>query len=101
MGPQATSCRPCGTGPRGEKLVNRLLCLLLLLACLCPSWLQARDSGGAADLIIHHAKIVTVDEKFHIAEAIAVKDGRIVALGDNRTVLRRRGPKMPPALPDP
>jgi hypothetical protein len=73
--------------------VNRLLCLLLLLACLCPSWLQARDSGGAADLIIHHAKIVTVDEKFHIAEAIAVKYGRIVALGDNRTVLRRRGPK--------
>jgi len=35
---------------------------------------------GPADLIVHHAKIVTVDANFSIAEAMAVKDGRIVAM---------------------
>jgi predicted amidohydrolase YtcJ len=46
-----------------------------------------------ADLIVHHAKIVTVDAKFSIAEAIAVKDGRIQALGDDETIFKLSGPK--------
>src|SRR5207245_6237563 len=46
-----------------------------------------------ADLIVHHAKIVTVDAKFSIAEAIAVKDGRILALGDDERIFKLSGPK--------
>jgi predicted amidohydrolase YtcJ len=34
-----------------------------------------------ADLILVNGKIVTVDEDFSVAEAIAVKDGRILAVG--------------------
>lgn len=46
-----------------------------------------------ADLILHSGKIVTVDATFSIAEAVAVKDGRIVAVGRTADVLgRERGP---------
>jgi predicted amidohydrolase YtcJ len=47
-----------------------------------------------ADLILHSGKIVTVDSTFSIAEAVAVKDGRVVAVGRTADVLgRERGPK--------
>src|SRR5262245_19775777 len=39
------------------------------------------------DLILHHGKIVTVDAKFFIAEAVAIRDGRIVKVGNNHDVL--------------
>jgi predicted amidohydrolase YtcJ len=39
------------------------------------------------DLILHHGKIVTVDAKFSTAEAVAIRDGRIVKVGSNRDVL--------------
>lgn len=47
---------------------------------------------GSADLIVHHAKIVTVDRDFSIAEAMAVKGGRIVALGPDEAIFRWAGP---------
>jgi predicted amidohydrolase YtcJ len=53
---------------------------------------QAKPKAPA-DLIVHHAKIVTVDAKFSIAEAIAVSDGRILALGDDESVFKLSGPK--------
>jgi predicted amidohydrolase YtcJ len=47
-----------------------------------------------ADLILHSGKVVTVDSTFSIAEAVAVKDGRIVAVGRTADVLaRERGSK--------
>jgi predicted amidohydrolase YtcJ len=46
-----------------------------------------------ADLIYHHAKVLTVDAKFRIAEAIAVQGDRILAVGSDEEVLRHRGPK--------
>lgn len=42
--------------------------------------------GPAPDVVYHNAKVVTVNETFEIAEAVAVKDGRIVAVGSNATV---------------
>jgi hypothetical protein len=45
-----------------------------------------------ADLIVHRAKVVTVDAKFSVAEAVAVKGGRVVAVGTNGDVLKRKGP---------
>ena len=47
-----------------------------------------------ADLILHNGKIVTVDAAFSIVEAVAVKDGRVVAVGRSADVLtRERGQK--------
>jgi predicted amidohydrolase YtcJ len=36
-----------------------------------------------ADLVIINGKVITVDSKFSIAQAVAVKDGKIVAVGTN------------------
>lgn len=41
-----------------------------------------------ADLIVHHAKIYTMDSLFKIAEAFAVKDGRFLAVGSDRDILK-------------
>jgi len=43
--------------------------------------LQAQ--GGTADLVLFNGKIVTVDDAFSIRQAIAIKDGRILAVGGN------------------
>ena len=45
-----------------------------------------------ADLIVHHARVVTVNAKFSVAEAVAVRGGRVVAVGSNADVMPHRGP---------
>lgn len=49
------------------------LCALLLTLCSC--------NKPKADLMIYNAKIYTVNDKFEVAEAIVVKDGKILAVG--------------------
>src|SRR6187399_2947886 len=50
------------------------LLTVLLLMTLAAGVSQAQ----APDLIVHHGKIVTVDQKFTTVEAMAVKDGLIL-----------------------
>src|SRR6516162_609299 len=45
-----------------------------------------------ANLILHNAKIVTVDPQFRIAESIAIRGGRIVAVGRQAETARLAGP---------
>jgi predicted amidohydrolase YtcJ len=40
------------------------------------------------DLIVHHAQIYTVDNQFSVVEAMAVQDGKIVAVGTNDDILK-------------
>src|SRR5438105_4752239 len=54
---------------------------------------QAEEEKALADLIIHHAKVLTVDDKFQIVEAVAVKGDRILALGEDQEILKLKGPK--------
>ena len=39
-----------------------------------------------ADVIVYNAKVYTVDQNFNIAEAFAVKDGKILAVGKTREI---------------
>jgi predicted amidohydrolase YtcJ len=41
--------------------------------------------------VFHNGKITTVDPKFRIVEAMAIRDGRILAVGSNADVLRLAG----------
>ena len=69
-------------------MVLRLLWLVVAFLSAAP--VLAAD----ADLILHSGKVVTVDSTFSIAEAVAVKAGRIVAVGTTADVLaRERGAK--------
>ncbi|MDA2934550.1 amidohydrolase [Acidobacteria bacterium AH-259-D05] len=45
-----------------------------------------------ADTVLHNAKVLTVDENFAIAEAIAVSEGKITAVGTNDEILTLAGP---------
>lgn len=67
--------------------------LLPLVVCLACSSAHAADDDGPADLILHNARVVTVDDAFTIAQAVAVRGEKILAVGDNREVLALRGPQ--------
>jgi predicted amidohydrolase YtcJ len=64
------------------KMINHLYCGLLVAACLAC---RARQP---VDLIVHNASIYTVDSVFSKLQAMAVKDGRILALGSEKDILR-------------
>ena len=65
-----------------------------IVATFCTALFAAVPaSAQPPDLILHHGKVVTVDEKFSIAEAIAVRGERIVAVGKNEEVLKTKGEK--------
>jgi len=64
-----------------------LMCLALAAGAIGP---QAAPAG--ADLILHNGKVVTVDKRFSIHQAIAIAGGRLAQVGRNEEVLRRRGP---------
>ena len=67
--------------------------LSLPAAAACALALAAAaPAAEPADLIVHRAKVVTVDPKFSLAEAVAVKDGRVLAVGTDADVLRLKGP---------
>ncbi len=59
--------------------------LIPLFVSLCL-W-SACTLKQEADMIVHHARVYTVDEAFSTAEAIAVKDGKFVGIGTNEEVL--------------
>lgn len=41
-----------------------------------------------ADLIVHHAKIYTANQNFDTVQAMVVRDGKIIALGNNDDILK-------------
>ncbi|MBL8821651.1 MAG: amidohydrolase [Planctomycetia bacterium] len=65
----------------------------LLLAIMSIGYLVDGIAAADADVIYHGGTIVTVDEKTPSAEALAVKDGRIVAVGAKAYVLKHQGDK--------
>lgn len=61
----------------------------LLSMMFLPGMLMAQD----ADLIITNARVATVDKNFTITEAMAIKDGKILATGSTEMVLKHKGSK--------
>jgi len=79
----------------GDRTVNRLtsrtpaLAALLVLAGAFPI---LRAQQAAPDLLLSNGKIITVDERFSIAQAVAIRGDRIVAVGTNQDLARLAGP---------
>ncbi len=63
--------------------------ILLALLLLLP---QSARWTPYADTIFTNGKIVTVDTNFSIAQALAIKDGKLIAVGTNADALAHRGP---------
>jgi predicted amidohydrolase YtcJ len=64
--------------------------LVVTFAATLPLVAWAADEP---DLILHNGKIVTVDRDFSVRQAMAVKDGRILAVGGDAELLKTRGDK--------
>lgn len=52
----------------------------------------AAPTARVPDLILHHAKVVTVDADFTVHDAVAIADGRILRTGADAEILALRGP---------
>lgn len=62
-----------------KRLLSLIVLLFVLSGCTKPK----------ADLVIYNAKIYTVNNKFDIAEAIAIKDGKILAVGSSADIRKQ------------
>ena len=70
-----------------------LFCALaFFLATVAHAQTPLAASGGQADSMLINGKIITVDPADSLAEAVAIRDGKILAVGAKDAVLRYAGP---------
>jgi predicted amidohydrolase YtcJ len=74
-----------------ENEMRSLMASALVAALLAGLSLTAH--AQTADTILVNGKIVTVDDRFTIAEALAVRGGRIVAVGATADIDKLKGPQ--------
>lgn len=63
------------------------LAIITLFATLLLIQAGCQSKKEKADCILHHGVIYTVDSAFSIQEAMAIKDGKILAVGSNQEIL--------------
>lgn len=68
------------------KLAFGVLPILFLLGCK-----DTQIPKETADMIVHNATITTLDENQPTAQALAVKDGKILAVGTSNDLLKLKG----------
>ncbi|HEY2921764.1 MAG TPA: amidohydrolase [Candidatus Binatia bacterium] len=71
------------------KRLAEILLLLALAACSGGHEVDFERSlavPAPADLVLRNGKIITVDRDFSIRQAVAIRDGRFVAVGSDRDV---------------
>jgi len=49
-------------------------------------------SAAAVDTVLVNGRIVTVDDRFSVAQAVAIKDGRVAAVGTTADIQKLAGP---------
>ena len=59
---------------------------LVLLIAACVPGLATQPAARPADLVLLGGRVVTVDDRFSMATALAVRDGRFIAVGSNDEV---------------
>lgn len=60
----------------------------MLIRMLVTTLAMLPVSALAVDLVFHHAAVYTVNEEASLAEAVAIEDSRVVAVGKNADVLK-------------
>ena len=65
----------------------------ILIGAQQPASVQGSGAAGPpADTILTNGKVITVDDQFSIAQAVAIRGDRIVAVGTNQNITRLAGP---------
>src|SRR5262245_59527769 len=65
---------------------------VLVVAGLLGAFMPAGARQASPDIILINGKIITVDDQFSIAQAVAVRGDRIIAVGTNPEITRLAGP---------
>jgi predicted amidohydrolase YtcJ len=73
-------------------LLFAIVAALQALTAQQPAPPSPEVSARQADLILSNGKIITVDDRFTIAQAVAIRGDRIVAVGTNAEIGRLAGP---------
>jgi len=61
--------------------------MLLLAGCIAMG-ASVPVHAEPADLLLHNGKVATVDKDFSIRSAVAIRDGKIIAVGDEKLLQR-------------
>jgi predicted amidohydrolase YtcJ len=69
--------------------MNRLFLLATVMGALMLADAPAHSQAPAADTVLLNGKIVTLDGTSSVAEALAIRDGRIAAIGSSQEILRQ------------
>ena len=83
--------------------VSTLFLLLLFGVLSVPGYSQTSPSVAALDLppevlayperVLFNGKVLTVDQEFSTAEALAIRGGHILAVGEDARILKMAGPQ--------
>ena len=76
----------------GFRGLNSRRVLFLALICIAFANVLAQDNPDAVETILTNARIYTVNARQPWAEALALRGGKIVAVGSNREMGSYRGP---------
>lgn len=68
---------------RSPRFLSLIFCSLFLISI---SSCKLREK---VSLVVHHATIYTVNDRFDTAQAMAIQDGKIVAIGNNDDILKK------------
>ena len=66
--------------------------VVVVLSAITSTSIFIRAQQAAPDLILTNGKIITVDERFTIAQAVAVRGDRVVAVGASPEISQLAGP---------
>src|SRR6186713_159634 len=80
------------TTTRFTFFVTSALLMICVAAGVQLTSQTAAPQGGPADLILRNGRFVTLDEKTPQAQALASRNGRIVAIGSDADIARLAGP---------
>jgi len=65
--------------------------LLAVIGAAAAAATVAHAQQQTADVVLTNGKIITVDNQFHIAQAVAIRGERIVAVGTNADINKLAG----------
>lgn len=75
---------------RENSFPHRFVCASVLLIALL-AMASPRAAAQTADMILHNGKVLTVDNSFSIAQAVAIQGQNILAVGTDEEVLKLKG----------
>jgi predicted amidohydrolase YtcJ len=73
-------------------MLKRFLCAMAFVVITCSlADAQQRQSPDAPALVLLNGKILTMDDQSRVVEALAIRDGRILAVGDSAAIRSMAG----------